>query len=164
MQSGKKNSMKKRIKIALIAFVILIVVVFTVAKVKRVSPLSWGHNEVNHSMFSNEAINRYDVVAYFTVNEAALGNEAYSYNWKNADWFFSSEENKELFIVSPEKYTPQFGGYCAFAVSKGFTANTNPHSFEIIDDKLYFFADEGIKANWKKNQKENLQKCVTNWK
>ena len=156
--------MKKRTKIILISFIVILALVFTLAKVKRISPLSWGHKEVNQPMFSNQAINAYDPVAYFTKNKAVTGNEAYSYQWKNAVWDFSSEKNKTLFIENPEKYTPQFGGYCSFAVSKGFTANTDPNSFEIIDGKLYLFADEEMKSNWKENQKENLQKCETNWK
>jgi YHS domain-containing protein len=156
--------MKKRTKIILISLVTIIALVFTFAKIKRVSPLSWGHKAVNQPMLSSQAINGYDAVAYFTLNKAVLGNEAYLYNWKNANWNFSSEENKKLFIENPEKYTPQFGGYCSFAVSKGFTANTDPTSFEIIDEKLYLFADEGMKSNWKENQNENLQKCEANWK
>ncbi|MDO5979349.1 YHS domain-containing (seleno)protein [Flavivirga spongiicola] len=156
--------MKKRTKIILVLFVVIITLVFTVAKVKRISPLSWGDKGVNKPMFSNQAINGYDAVTYFIENKAVLGNETYSYNWKNADWNFSSEENKNLFIGNPGKYAPQYGGYCAFAVSKGFTANTNPNSFEVIDGKLYLFDGEGVKADWKENLKENLQKCETNWK
>lgn len=164
MHTGKTNSMKKGIKIILIVFAAMLVLVVTAAKVKRVFPLSWGHKEVNHPLFSNEAINGYDAVAYFTENKAVLGNTAYSYNWKNAIWSFSSDRNKQLFIENPEKFAPQFGGYCSFAVSKGFTANTDPTSFQISDEKLYLFADEGMKSNWKENQKENLQKCKANWK
>ncbi|PKV52795.1 hypothetical protein ATE84_4922 [Aquimarina sp. MAR_2010_214] len=156
--------MKKRTKIILLSLVAIVAFIFIFAKANRISPLSWGHKEVNQSMFSNEAANGYDVVAYFTENKAIVGNETYSFNWKNADWFFSSEENKSLFIQNPEKYTPQYGGYCAFAVSTGFTANTDPNSFEIIDDKLYLFDGKSVKTDWKKNLKENLQKCGMNWK
>jgi YHS domain-containing protein len=115
-------------------------------------------------MFSNEAINGYDPVSYFTENQPLLGNEAYKYEWKGADWYFSSGANKNLFIGNPEKYTPEYGGYCTFAVSKGFTANTNPNSFEIVSDKLYLFADEEVKKDWKTNLEENLSKCEANWK
>jgi YHS domain-containing protein len=137
---------------------------YAVAKVKRVSPLSWGHKEVNQAMFSNEAINGYDAVSYHTESKAVIGETAYSYQWRNGNWLFSSEENQKLFKENPEKYSPQYGGYCAFAVSKGFTANSNPNAFEIIDGKLYLFADEGMKSNWKENQKENLLKCEENWR
>lgn len=156
--------MKKRTKIILISLAAFIVLVFTFSKVKRVSPLSLGHKEVNQSMFSNQAINGYDAIAYFTENKAVPGNEAYSYNWKGADWNFSSEENKKLFSENPEKYAPQYGGYCSFAVSKGFTANTDPNTFEIIEEKLYLFDGESVKEDWKANLKENLQKCEMNWK
>lgn len=156
--------MKKRTKLILVSLVVLLAVVFTFTKVKRISPLSWGHHEVNQPMFSNQAINGYDAVAYFTESKAVIGDEDYSHEWKDAHWTFSSEENKNLFIQDPGKYTPQFGGYCSFAVSKGFTANTDPNSFQIIDDKLYLFADNGMKSNWNKNRTENLQKGETNWR
>lgn len=156
--------MKKRTKIILITLLAIIGLIFTFAKVKRVSPLSWGHKEVNQPMFSSQAINGYDAVSYFTENKAILGNETYSYNWKNAHWNFSTQENKKLFSENPEKYTPEFGGYCAFAVSKGFTANTDPNSFEIINEKLYLFDGESVKTDWNTNLKDNLQKCQTNWR
>lgn len=155
--------MKKRTKIILLTLVVIVVIIFTFAKVKRVSPLSWGHKEVNESMFSNQAINGYDPVAYFTDKKAVPGNEAFSYLWKNVKWNFSSEENKKLFVENATKYAPQFGGYCAFAVSKGFTANSNPNTFEIINGKLYLFDSEEVKADWKANLKDNLQKSETNW-
>ena len=156
--------MKKRtFKIIGIALLILVGIIFTFAKIKRITPLSWSHNTVNQSMFSNQAINGYDAVSYFIENKAVLGKQSYTYTWNDAIWNFSSEENKNLFISNPEKYAPQYGGFCAFAISKGFTANTNPESFEIIGNKLYLFADEGIKSNWKENLKENLQKCEENW-
>ena len=63
-----------------------------------------------------------------------------------------------MFEESPTKFAPQFGGYCAFAVSKGFTANTDPNAFEFINDKLYLFADIEMKANWLEQLKENKTK------
>ncbi|WP_420602351.1 YHS domain-containing (seleno)protein [Flagellimonas sp.] len=155
--------MKKRTKIFLITLSSIVVLVFVFAKAKRISPLSWGHKEVNQPMFSNQAINGYDPVAYFTHNEAVLGNETYTYDWNNAKWNFSSEENKQLFTENPEKYAPQFGGYCAFAISKGFTANSSPDSFELINDKLYLFDNEDVKLSWKENLEENLRVSEENW-
>lgn len=156
--------MKRITKIILLSVAGILVVGVIFAKVNRIMPLSWGHQEVNYSMFSNEAINGYDPVAYFTEGQAVLGSKDYSYQWKEADWYFSSEENKSLFIENPKKYIPQYGGYCGFAISKGFTANTDPTSFEILDDKLYLFANEDVKKDWKGHLEENLQKCNENWK
>ena len=129
-----KKKILKRIGIVML---VLIGIGFVFAKVKRITPLSWGHKEVNTPMFGNEAINGYDAVAYFTKEQAVKGDKTFSQNWKGANWYFSSAENLNLFKSNPEKYAPQFGGYCAFAVNKGFTANSDPNAFKIINDKLY---------------------------
>lgn len=155
--------MRKRTKGILLTLVIILALVFTFAKAKRIAPLSWGHKEVNQPIFSNQAINDYDAVAYFKEGKAVRGDEAVTHHWKNADWSFSSEENKNLFIENPLKYAPQYGGYCAFAVSKGFTANTDPNSFEIIDGMLYLFNSEDVKKEWKSHLDENLKKGDGNW-
>ncbi len=158
--------MKKQTKKTLvIVLIVLTGLVFTFAKMQRISPLSWEmHKEINQAMFSNEAINGYDAVSYFTEKKAVLGDKAFSYNWKNADWHFTTEKNKALFVKNPEKYAPQYGGYCALAVSKGFTANADPNSIKIIDGKLYLFADEGVKEDWMNNYEENIIKGKENWK
>jgi YHS domain-containing protein len=156
---------KKRIvKMTIIILVTLLIVVISVVKYKRISPLSWGmHNKVNQGMFSDEAINGYDPVAYFTQQQAVKGNRNYNFKWNNATWYFSSQENLNLFKSSPEKYAPQFGGYCAFAASKGFTANTDPSAWKIIDDKLYLCSEPKFLQEWAKNKDENLQKSNRNW-
>ena len=156
--------MKKRTKIIFISLVVVMTLVVVLMKSKRVSPLSWGHKEVNQSLFSDEAINGYDPVAYFTAGEAIPGSKDYTYIWKDASWYFSSEKNREIFIENPEIYAPQFGGYCSFAVSKGFTANSDPNSFEIINDKLYLFDSEGVKLDWMSSLEENLNISESNWK
>ena len=155
--------MKRTVKIIGIVLLCLVAIVIVFAKVKRITPLSWGHKEVNQPMFSSEAINGYDPVAYTTENKAVAGNEKISHTWNDADWYFSTEENKNLFAANPEKYVPQFGGYCAFAVSKGFTANIDPNAFEVINGKVYLFADEKVKSDWMGNQVENLKTAEANW-
>lgn len=155
---------RKTVKIIGITLAILLGLVFTFAKVKRITPLSWSHNEVNQPLFSDTAINGYDPVAYIVSDKAMEGNEEYSHHWKNATWLFASEENKNVFMTNPDKYAPQYGGFCAFAVSKGFTANSNPGAFEVLDGKLYLFDSEDVKQEWKTNLQENLEIGKTNWK
>lgn len=156
--------MKKRtLKIIGIVLITLIGTVFTFAKIKRITPLTWSHNTVNQPMFSDQAINGYDVVVYFTKDKAIKGDVLHSYKWSDATWYFSNEENKTLFIETPEKYAPQYGGFCAFAVSKGFTANTNPNSFKIINGRLYLYSDDDVKSEWLSNQDANLKICDNNW-
>src|SRR5204862_4778145 len=99
-----------------------------------------------------------------TKEQAVKGDKTFAQNWKGANWYFSSAENLNLFKSNPEKYAPQFGGYCAFAVSKGFTANTDPNAFKIINDKLYLCADKQILEKWVAEGEESLKKSEENWK
>lgn len=155
---------KKVIKRIGFGLLLLVAIAFIGAKIKRVTPLAWGHKEVNTPMFGSEAINGYDPVAYFTLNKAVKGDKAYTYSWNGATWYLSSQENADLFKANPEKYAPQFGGYCAYAVSKGFTANTDSEAFKIINDKLYLCADKGMLKKWLDGGEESINKSVTNWK
>jgi hypothetical protein len=52
-------------------------------------------------------------------------------------WHFAYEKNRNVFIASPKKYKPQFGGFCAYAASYGQAADIDPNAWTIIDNKLY---------------------------
>ncbi len=108
--------------------------------------------------FSNSdfVIGGYDVVAYFTQNAPVKGSEEFEYQWSDSRWLFSSKENLELFAANPEKYAPQYGGYCAWAVAHDDTAKINPSQFSIIDDKLYLNYDARIQKKWKKDTKKYI--------
>ena len=90
-------------------------------------------------IFSNNAgaIKGYDPVAYFVQGEAVEGLETFSFTWMEATWLFSNEENLKAFEEDPEAYAPQFGGYCAYAVSQGYTYRTSPEAWKIVDGKLF---------------------------
>ncbi|MEP1034164.1 YHS domain-containing (seleno)protein [Ekhidna sp.] len=109
------------------------------------------------------AIKGYDPVAYFVKAEAIKGNEAFTLKWKEADWYFSSQENLDAFKADPEKYAPQFGGYCAFGVSKGGLYKIEPEAWKIIDGKLYLNYSKGIQKKWEANQADFIKKAETNW-
>jgi YHS domain-containing protein len=109
------------------------------------------------------AINGYDPVAYFTQNMPVEGSEQFNYSWKGAKWLFSSEENKNLFAAEPQKYAPQYGGYCAYAVSRGSIAPTDPQAFSIVDDKLYLNFSLSVRKRWSKDIAGNIAKADKNW-
>lgn len=111
------------------------------------------------------AIRGYDTVAYFTDKKAIKGSEEISCEWGGATWLFSSEENKEKFLQNPEKYAPQYGGYCAHALSKGEgkIQNSSPVAWTVHDDKLYFSNNEKFNKKWGKNIKRNVSKADENW-
>ncbi|MCF6343556.1 MAG: YHS domain-containing protein [Devosiaceae bacterium] len=119
--------------------------------------------EIFAGVMNNIAINGYDSVAYFTQDMPVEGSEQYSFEWNGAVWFFSSDENKSLFMANPEKYAPQYGGYCAFAVSRGYTAPTVPEAWTIYEDKLYLNFSLGVRKSWSKDIEKNIEKADKNW-
>ena len=86
---------------------------------------------------SGKAIRGYDPVAYFTEGKPVQGNEKLVYEWNNANWYFSSQQNLDLFKANPEKYAPQYGGYCAYGLSNGYKAPTDADAWTIDNGKLY---------------------------
>jgi YHS domain-containing protein len=109
------------------------------------------------------AIRGYDPVAYFKSSKPVKGKENLSFEWHGATWHFASQENLNAFKADPEKYAPQFGGYCAYAVAKGSTAKTEPEAWKIVDGKLYLNYDLGIKEKWEANQADYIKKAHENW-
>lgn len=111
------------------------------------------------------AIRGYDPVAFFEESRPVEGETDYSYEWKGATWLFSSAENLEAFKADPEKYAPQFGGYCAYGASdgEGHKAPTETDTWSIIDDKLYFNYNLKVKERWEENREERIQDANENW-
>jgi YHS domain-containing protein len=116
-----------------------------------------------YSSLFGTAVEGYDVVAYFTDGKPVEGTDDFSVDWKGATWQFSSEENKALFESDPEKYAPQFGGYCAWAVSQGYTASTVPEAWSIVDGKLYLNYSKGVQNTWEQDIPGNIKLADTNW-
>ena len=109
------------------------------------------------------AIKGYDPVAYFNQSEAVKGKSEFTTKWMEADWYFSSKENLEAFKADPEKYAPQFGGYCAFGVSKGALYKIEPDAWKIVDGKLYLNYNKSIQQKWEANQADFITKAEANW-
>lgn len=116
-------------------------------------------------IFSNggKAIRGYDVVAFFINHQPILGNDSINYQWKDANWFFSSIENKALFIKNPEKYAPQYGGYCAYGTAGNHKAPSQIETWTILNDKLYFNYNLKVKEYWNKNQDSLIDKANFYW-
>ena len=108
------------------------------------------------------AIHGYDPVSYFEGNPAK-GDQDYSYLWKDATWYFASDENLSKFKSDPEKYAPQFGGYCAYGMAAGHKASTEPDAWTIVDDKLYLNHNVDVRSKWKENQDSLINNANTNW-
>ncbi|AQP35261.1 MULTISPECIES: YHS domain-containing (seleno)protein [Vibrio] len=129
-----------------------------------VSSVSLAEDEIYTSFLSNKALSGYDTVAYFTKGEPVKGSSDFSTLYKNAQWYFSSKENLELFLNNPNQYAPQYGGYCAWAVSeKNDFAPGDPNQWAIVDGKLYLNYDKKIKTLWDANQAVHIQQADKNW-
>lgn len=100
---------------------------------------------------TDTAINGYDTVAYFTMGKPVKGQDALATEWMGAKWKFSSQANLDLFKANPEKYAPQYGGYCAYGVAQDNLVKVEPDKFTIRDGKLYLNYDADVQAKWLKD-------------
>lgn len=112
---------------------------------------------------SGIAIRGTDPVAYFTQGRPTAGRAEYTYSWNNVTWQFDSAENRDLFAANPEQYAPQYGGFCAWAVSEGYTAPIDPNAWRIVDDKLYLNYSRNIQRRWERDIPGNISKANANW-
>ncbi|MBI5101781.1 MAG: YHS domain protein [Nitrospirae bacterium] len=116
-----------------------------------------------HSPVRVIAIKGYDTVAYFKDGKAIKGSEAFSFDWHNMTWYFLSGENRELFSASPEKYAPQYDGYCAWALTEERKAVTDPEVWTIVDGKLYLNCSKEAYEKWSRDIPGNIKKADMNW-
>jgi YHS domain-containing protein len=109
------------------------------------------------------ALKGYDPVAYFIEGKPTEGRGELEAEWKGAKWHFASAQNRELFLRTPEKYAPQYGGYCAWAVSHGYTAKGDPEAWKIVEGKLYLNYNQEVKAKWEQDIPALISKGDENW-
>lgn len=121
----------------------------------------------NYNLKKGAVANGYDVVAYFN-NKSLKGSKKITTKYDNVTFRFSSEKNLEAFKKEPQKYIPQYGGYCAYAIAKnGEKVSIDPKTFEIRNGKLYLFYNSwgtNTLKLWLKEKPEELQKKADrNW-
>lgn len=109
------------------------------------------------------AIGGYDPVAFFTTNQPTRGASDNKAEYKGSTFYFASKENKETFLASPEKYAPQYGGFCAYGMAKGYKAATDPTAFSIVDGKLYLNYNKDIQQQWSADTAGFIAKANQNW-
>jgi len=114
-------------------------------------------------IWSGVAIKGYDPVAYFTDGKPVKGDAKFQSTYQGAIYDFASAEHKAVFDQNPAKYAPQFGGFCAYAVSKNSTASISPEAFQIVDGRLLLQYDLGIREKFNQDTAGNLKKADANW-
>jgi YHS domain-containing protein len=118
---------------------------------------------INSSFLGGVAIEGADPVAYFTEGKAVEGSSDFAHEWMGATWRFVSAANRDRFAAEPEKYAPQYGGYCAWAVSQGYTAKIDPEAWTIVDDRLYLNYSKEVRTQWSADVPGNIAKGDANW-
>ena len=119
--------------------------------------------EIFTGLVKGVAVGGYDPVAYFTAHKPVMGKGDISYAWKGATWRFASEKNRDAFKADPEKYAPQYGGYCAYAVSQGATAKGDPKVWTVVDGKLYLNLSPGVQKRWENDIPGYIKAADKNW-
>lgn len=111
----------------------------------------------------NLQIKGYDPVAYFTAGKPAKGDSKFEYKWMDGTYRFATQENLELFKKTPEKYAPQYGGYCAYGMSEGYPAPIDPEAWTIVNGKLYLNYNKSVQKRWLENRDQRIIQADKNW-
>ena len=148
--------MKLRTLIAAGALAIVPVVAATPAAYADKDPIYTGR-------FSNTAVEGHDAVAYFTQGKPVKGSKKFSTEYQGAEFRFASAENLATFKAEPAKYAPQYGGYCAWAVSQGYTAKGDADHWAIVDGKLYLNYNKSVQKTWDADRAGFIVKADTEW-
>lgn len=113
------------------------------------------------------AVDGYDPVGYFKNNKAIKGKKEFSATYQGVLYYFSTQENKDIFLKNPAAYEPQYGGWCAYAMGKeGDKVNVDPETFKIINNKLYLFYNKFFNntlTSWNKDETNLKSKADQNW-
>lgn len=109
------------------------------------------------------AIHGYDAVSYFADGKAVQGAHEFSQEYEGAVYLFATGANRDAFAAEPAKYAPQYGGYCAYAVAKGSTADIDPEAWTVENGKLYLNYSKPVRFIWRQDIGGNIAKADANW-
>lgn len=109
------------------------------------------------------AIKGYDPVAYFTLGKAVKGIPELSYQWGGTTWQFSVKAHLDSFTVRPEKYVPQYGGFCAYGCSENHLSPTDPEAWTIVNGKLYLNYNLRTRVAWLQDTASRIKNADTYW-
>ncbi|MEI9887112.1 MAG: YHS domain-containing (seleno)protein [Rhizomicrobium sp.] len=119
--------------------------------------------EIYTGLFSSLGAGGYDVVAYFTQKKPVEGSATFATEYKGATWRFVSAANRDAFVKNPTAYAPQYGGYCAWAVSQNYTAAGDPNVWKIVNGKLYLNYNTEVQTMWNAGLAKHIADGDRNW-
>jgi YHS domain-containing protein len=135
----------------------------SIAALALLSTTAFAGNLVNVSGASKAAVSGYDTVAFFTDSKPVNGSPFISADYKGATYFFVNEDHKKLFTADPEKYVPQFGGFCAYGVGLGKLFPVDISTWQVRDSRLYLNLNPDILKKFNEDLPGNVAKADKNW-
>jgi hypothetical protein len=110
------------------------------------------------------ALGRLDALTYFTPEQQLIyGDPQRAFDYKGAKFYFITNAHLDAFKADPERFAPQFGGYCAYGAGQGHRSAANPRVFVIQNGRLYLFADRQSLRRWKEDAPANIAKAERAW-
>ncbi len=109
------------------------------------------------------AIQGYDPVGYFADHRPEPGSPAITAQWQGATYRFASAAHRATFASDPSHYVPQYGGFCAFAMSRGRVAPIQPDHWEVLNDRLYLNNNLAAQQLWDRDRPDNIKVGDQNW-
>ena len=153
--------MKRILIIGSSVVVVLVIVAFIGMIAAGILPVGLGmHDQISQT--DGVALGGYDPISYFE-NSPAMGLSEFAAEHEGITWHFASAEHLAQFESNPTKFTPAYGGHCSLAMSTGFAVEGEPESYEIIDDKLYIFSGDEVKATFMEDADASIKACDANW-
>ncbi|WP_424977037.1 YHS domain-containing (seleno)protein [Leisingera sp. S232] len=126
-------------------------------------PVTARAEQAVFSSRSGVAIGGYDAVAFFERGVAEPGRHTHAVMWKGVVWRFSSARNQAQFEADPRAYAPAFGGYCAYAMSKGLVHEGNPQLWAIVDGELFLLNNRRVHGLWQADTAEMIASGRIHW-
>ena len=123
--------------------------------------LSSNAGEFNES--NGVAIKGYDPVAFFKDSNPVRGKDDLRFEYKGSNFVFANAENRAAFATAPEKYAPQYGGYCAFGTARGYKADIDPSTFTVIDGRLYLNYNAQVQREWSADTGRFIRQADERW-
>lgn len=154
------NIIKKRLPVSRMTTALLGGFLFAAT---MLSGAAWAKEDAVYTKLFGDAAGGYDVTAYFSEARPVKGKKAFKTDYQGATWLFANQKNLDKFTAEPEKYAPQYGGYCAYAVAIGDTASGDPELWTIHDDKLYLNYNAKINAKWRADIDQFIVDADQNW-
>lgn len=120
-------------------------------------------DQVYTGWLSNVAVDGYDAVAFFTEGRPVEGSREFTMEWRGAEWRFATREHLEMFRENPERYAPQYGGHCAWAMASGDAVSGDPRYWRIVDGKLYLNYDADVQQKWEEDIPGFIERADPEW-